>query len=150
MIGEVGLLRLDGRDQGRRVAGLGDHLVAGVVEQPRQPLAEQGRVLADHDAHGSAASTVVPSPGGLATLQRAAERGHPVGQARAERPSSGAAAAVVGDPDHDVAVDARDAQLDPGRLGVLDRVGHGLADHEVRRGGHVVGQRTGVARPSRP
>ena len=37
----------------------------GVGEQAREPLAEQRRVLADHDAHGTTASTVVPCPASL-------------------------------------------------------------------------------------
>ncbi len=82
---EVRQLLLDDLDQRDRVRGPADHLVAGVLEQPGQALAEEGRVLADHDAHGSAASTSVPRPSGLATCSeppRAATRSPQAGPQR--------------------------------------------------------------------
>jgi hypothetical protein len=39
------------------VPGLGDDVEAGLLEQPRNPLAEQNRVLGEHDADGRAAGT---------------------------------------------------------------------------------------------
>ena len=64
---EVGKLGVDCLDEGRRVGRLGDNLVIGVFEQPRQALAEECGVLADYDAHGRIASTVVPPFWGLET-----------------------------------------------------------------------------------
>ena len=49
------------------VAGLADDLDAGLLEQRAIALAQQHRVLGDHDAHGISARTTVPSPGGLST-----------------------------------------------------------------------------------
>ena len=39
-------------------------------EQARQPVAQQGEILGDQDAHGSSARTVVGPPGGLVTVSR--------------------------------------------------------------------------------
>ena len=55
----------DQREQRLGVAGAADDLVAGVLEQPGEPLAQQHGVLGDHDAHGSSTATRVPAPGGL-------------------------------------------------------------------------------------
>ena len=54
---EVGERRIDGGDQARCVDGLRDDLVAGVLEETREPFAEEGAVLADHDAQGRNASS---------------------------------------------------------------------------------------------
>ena len=54
---EVGERRIDGGDQARCVDGLRDDLVAGVLEETREPFAEEGAVLADHDAQGRIASS---------------------------------------------------------------------------------------------
>src|SRR5690606_10566088 len=45
----------------------GEHFVAFIHEQPGQALAEKGRVLGYHDAHGILASTTVGPPRGLCT-----------------------------------------------------------------------------------
>jgi hypothetical protein len=49
------------------VADLSGDLDAGGLEHPGQALAEQHRVVGDHDLHGSSAMTQVPSPAGLRT-----------------------------------------------------------------------------------
>ena len=57
-------------DLGAQAVGVSDRghdLVAGVLEQPPEPFAQQRLVLRDHDPHGSSAVTTVPRPGGLAT-----------------------------------------------------------------------------------
>jgi hypothetical protein len=45
-----------------RIGGRRHHLVARVDQQPGQPDPEERGVLADHDSHGSTASTTVPAP----------------------------------------------------------------------------------------
>ena len=83
----------------RRVGRPADDLVPGVLEEPGQTFAEERRVLTDHDAHGSAASTTVPRPTRLATVSdppRAATR-----SASPDSPEPArrhAADAVVADP----------------------------------------------------
>ena len=65
------------------VARLPDDLEARVLEQPRDPLAQEHRVVGQHDAHraeptprdaararGISAATRVPPPGGLSTTSR--------------------------------------------------------------------------------
>ena len=42
-----------------------DDLVSGVLEQSREPLAEQYLILGDHDPHGNSAVSVVPAPWSL-------------------------------------------------------------------------------------
>ena len=50
------------------------------MEQPRETLSKQGLVLGGDDySHGRWAETVVPCPGGLVTVSRAAKRGQPIG-----------------------------------------------------------------------
>ena len=124
-------------------ASPGHDVVPGVLEQPGEPLAEEGGVLADHDAHGSAASTSVPWPRGLSTWSdppSAATR-----SARPDRsPSSRAASSVVGHADQELPVATDHLEHDPGRLGVLDRVRDRLAGDVVGRGGDGVGQRAVV------
>ena len=44
-------------EQGRRVAGLADHLVARLLQQQDQPTAEQGLVLPHHHAHHAVTGT---------------------------------------------------------------------------------------------
>ncbi len=62
MIATSGCVRGDGRLQRRPVGdGTGD-LDAGLDQQPDQPLAQQHRIVGDHDAHGSSAITTVPRP----------------------------------------------------------------------------------------
>ena len=55
----------DEREQRVGVAGAPDDLVAGVLEQPGEALAQQHGVLGDHDPHGSSTAIRVPAPGGL-------------------------------------------------------------------------------------
>ena len=54
------------REQRLGVADARDDLVAGILEQPCEPFAEQHRVLGDHESHGIATSMRVPPPRGLA------------------------------------------------------------------------------------
>ena len=69
-----GRRRWRGRDGGARPRGAVavpdalDDLDLFVGEQPRQTLAQQHRVLGDHDAHGSSALTIVGPPSGLETV----------------------------------------------------------------------------------
>ena len=77
--------------------------IAGVLEQRRDPLAHEQVVVGDHDAHGSSAVTVVPSPGGLVTRRRPSSA-----STRSARPRSPLPRAVVG------AADAVVGDLDPG------------------------------------
>ena len=62
---EVGLVLADQREQRVGVAGAPDDLVAGVLEQAGEALAQEDGVLGDHDAHGSSTAIRVPAPGGL-------------------------------------------------------------------------------------
>ena len=80
MIARSGCSRSTASTSAGGVGSPAHDLVAGVLEQPGQPLAEEGGVLSDHDAHGSAASTSVPRATRAGDLQRAAERGDAVGQ----------------------------------------------------------------------
>ena len=59
---EVGRQRGDRLEQAGRVADRRADLVAGVVEEPGEPFAQQHLVLGDHDPHGSSATSVVPGP----------------------------------------------------------------------------------------
>ena len=117
MIARSGCAVVDGGLERVGVAGLGHDLVPGVDEQAGEPLAEQRRVLADHDAHGTTASTIVPRPSSLLQRERAADRVHPVGEPGEPGPGGqrGAAPAVVGDAHLQVAVAASDAHVDPRR-----------------------------------
>ena len=63
--GEVGLVLGDDDEERVGVADPRDDLVAGVLEQAREALAQEDRVLGDHDPHGISASSRVPAPGGL-------------------------------------------------------------------------------------
>jgi hypothetical protein len=58
--GQVRVGGLDGRDERRRVAGLGHNMVAGVDEQCGEAFAEEGGVFPYHDPHGRTASIRVP------------------------------------------------------------------------------------------
>jgi hypothetical protein len=52
------------------VAHLGGNLDGGGLKDPGQALAEQHRVVGDHDPHGSSALIRVPWPAGLSTRRR--------------------------------------------------------------------------------
>ena len=104
--GEVGLVLADGGAEAVGVVDGGDHVVAGILEQPAETLSEQDLVLGDHYPHGSSAVTRVPRPGGLSTL-----RLPPSAATRSVMPASpeplgrdGAADAVVADADDEAAV----------------------------------------------
>ena len=133
---EVRIGLVHGGDQRRRVRGLGHDVVPGVDEQAGQALAEQRGVLTDHDAHGSTASTTVPSAGRAGQPQPAAGRGDPVGQPgqSGAGPQDRAAGAVVVDPDGERVRVPEQPQADARRLGVPDRVHHRLAGHVVGGG----------------
>jgi hypothetical protein len=58
-------------DRPQELAGVGhglDDLQPGVGHQGGEPLAEQDRVLGDHDSHGSSTVIVVGPPTGLSTV----------------------------------------------------------------------------------
>ena len=101
-----GASRGHGRLQGVRVPDRGDHLVPRIAQQQHQPLPEEGRVLPDHDPHGSSTSRRVPSPGRLsssmwppwAAIRSASPASPPAGSGH------GAAAPVVLDAHDEAAV----------------------------------------------
>ena len=115
--------------------------MAGVAEQPREPLAQQDAVLGDRYPHGISALTRVPPPRGVQTRKPAAERLDPVGEAAQARPllGVGAADAVVDDLDRDATVRTADRHLDGRCVRVLGDVGQALADDVV--GGDLDGLR---------
>ena len=123
----------DQRQQRVGVPRPADDLVARVLEQAGEALAQQHGVLGDHDAHGSSTAIRVPAPGGLSIASvppwaatRSAMPGRPI------PPPSGAADAVVGDEHPQHAVLARGLDHHARRRRVLDRVGERLAGDEVR------------------
>ena len=93
------------------VADLGGDLDAGVCEHPGQPLAEQHRVVGDHDPHGSSARDAGPWPVRAVHPEVAVEGGDPVGQAaQARAVGVGAADAVVADLDYQAGSSAAGAR----------------------------------------
>src|SRR6187455_670776 len=64
---EIRLVLGDDGHERLGVSDAGDDRVTGILEQPRDPLAEEHGVVGDHDSHGSATSTRVPRPRGLET-----------------------------------------------------------------------------------
>jgi hypothetical protein len=106
---------------------------AGLDEEVGQAVAEQPRVVGDHDPHGSTASTVVPL-GVAGDAEPSSRRLDPVAQpAQPWSVGVGAPVAVVVDPQPQVAVVPVHVDLDPVGRGMLLRVHHGLADHRPRR-----------------
>ena len=95
--GEVGLVPLDGDERGLGVADGLDDLDAVGREQTDQPVAQEDRVLGDHDPHGISALSTVGPPTGLVTVRVPSTDGHPVGQAgeAGARAGRGAAPPVV-------------------------------------------------------
>ena len=79
--GEIGLVLGDDDEQRVGVADPRNDLVAGVLEQAREPLAQEDSVLGDHDPHGISASSRVPAPRRAVDQERPALRLDPVGQA---------------------------------------------------------------------
>lgn len=79
---QVRFVRLDCLQDAGCVVGFGDDVVTGVGEQCCQALAEEHRVLADHDAHGSTASIRVPAPGGLISDREPPAAATTLGQVR--------------------------------------------------------------------
>ena len=67
----------DEREQRSASPTRADHLVAGVLEQAGEALAQQYRVLGDHDPHGSTASIRVPAP---PASMRSVRRARPPGR----------------------------------------------------------------------
>ena len=106
---EVGLVLGDDGQQRLGVADARDDLVAGVLEQPREPLAQEHGVLRDHDVAWERDLDARAAAGRAGDRERAAVRGDAV----AEAGEAGAAArtraadAVVGDAHAQRAVLAR-------------------------------------------
>ena len=96
--GQVGLVLGDDGEQRLGVADAAHDVVAGVLEQAREPLAQQRRVLRDHDAHGNSASIGTRAREAV-DRQRAALGLDPVPQPDEPGPAVGARASdtVVGD-----------------------------------------------------
>ena len=63
------MLRHEG-EQHLGVPGAPDDVVAVVLQQAREALAEQNRVLGDDYTHGNSAAIRVPAPGGLSMTSR--------------------------------------------------------------------------------
>src|SRR5262249_7704599 len=63
----VGLMLADLPEKLFRLSGCRYDVVACLGEQPGQALAQQDRILGNHDAHGSSTSTSVGPPAGLRT-----------------------------------------------------------------------------------
>ena len=96
---EVGLVLGDDGEQRLGVADARDDLVAGVLEQPCEPLAQEHGVLGDHESHGIATSMRVPPPRGLAISSVPPCGGDAIVEAGQPGAAAGACAAdaVVGD-----------------------------------------------------
>ena len=110
-------------------------VVPGVLEQAGEPLAEEHRVLGDHDSHGIATSTRVPLPRGLtiskvppcaATRSRSPARPDP---RRTTAPPTPSSATVT----WSVPLSRDRANRHLRRRAVLDGVRERLAGDEVRR-----------------
>ena len=95
---------------------LGDDVDALLGQQACEALADDDGVVGEDHAHGIAAVTRVPPPGGLSTTQAAVERLDAVAQPAQPGPVGvGAADAVVGDLDRHAAVGAADVDRRRGR-----------------------------------
>src|SRR5262249_20108243 len=68
--GDVRMKIANAREQRVAVAHLIQDFDVVVGEQPGAPLADQGRVVGDYDAHGIDALTTVPRPGSLSITSR--------------------------------------------------------------------------------
>src|SRR5215207_3201454 len=73
------------------VGGLGDDVQAGVLEQPRDALAQQQAVVREDYAHGTSARTVVPWPGGEWTSSRPSSAARRAARPRRPVPTAGSA-----------------------------------------------------------
>src|SRR5262249_43733024 len=62
---DIGALLLHLAQQLVGIARLADNFEAGLGEQASHALAEEQRVVGDHDTHGISALSRVPTPGGL-------------------------------------------------------------------------------------
>ena len=91
-------MALDGDERGLRVADRLDDLDAMGREEADQPVAQEDRVLGDHDPHGISARSTVGPPAGLVTVRvpsTAATRGRSARCRPVPAPVVGAAAPVV-------------------------------------------------------
>ena len=137
-------VRLRAVDELEQLLGVGGHpddLEPGLLEQPRQPLAEDHRVVGDRYAHGICAIRRVPRPGGLDTVNWP-----PSASTRSARPRSPdpgrhgrPADPVVRDLDGQRAPVVGDADPDLAPVRVLDRVAQRLAREVVGGGLDLVG-----------
>ena len=132
---EVGLVaRPATATSGVGVADAGDHVLARIDQQAGDALAQQHRVLGDHDAHGSTARRIVGPPAGLSRWMEPPSDGDALaqaGEAGAVGPSPAPPAPLSRDLDHERVARAHQRHRGVGGAGVLGHVGERLGHHEV-------------------
>ena len=147
-IATSGRCSLHEREQLVAVGGAPDHVEAGLGEQPREPLAQEHRVVGEDHAHGISAWTTVPRPGGLSTRSRppsastrSASPRRPVPRARSAPPTPSSATSTTARPS------TRCTRMRTAlALGVLGDVGQRLGDDEVGGRLDAVREPLGAAR----
>ena len=125
-----------------------DDVEARLGEQPREPLAQEHRVVGEDHSHGISACTTVPRPGGLSTSSRppsastrSASPRSPVPRAPSAPPTPSSATSTTARPSVRADADAHGR-----RLGVLGDVGQRLRDDVVGGGLDAVREALGQAR----
>ena len=122
------------REEGIGVTDLGDDFDAVLGEQTREPLADERRVIRDHDSHGNSARIVVPCPGRLSTASVASSASRR--SRRPARPEPAVMRAPPGPSSATVTQSLRcrsSSRTDAsGRRRVLDDVRQRLGDDEIR------------------